>query len=1027
MIIENVSTLKIHKLTQDQYNRALENGNIDEDALYLTPDDMAYLGAYETIEHSGNTYETKKDSSSKLTEAKEYTDEQVAIAIEHANNLLSGQVLPNANHTHDDRYYIKENIDSMIDDINTTIIELEENQVSKDHNHDDKYDAIGAADVVSGVLSNHIDNKDNPHNVTASQVGAYNKEEIDGKHEDIRKFISELETKLNNFLDVDDETSDQLSEVIAIINENKDIVDEILDGKINTSDIVNNLTTSNEKRVLSASQGVAIKELIDNLSEVVSGKADKNHSHNYASSNEDGVALDSLALGGIQSSLYALKTDIPKGSLANKDIVTESDLDNALVEKVNAASDGNHSHLNKDVLDTITSDKVNAWNEAEANSKEYIDSVLSGKANISHTHDDRYYTETEIDSKISTLNTSISGKAASGHTHDDRYYTESEIDAKLENKSNTGHTHTIANVSGLQSALDNKETNGAAESALANAKSYTDTKIANLINGAPTTLDTLGEIATAMAENEDVVATLDAAIGKKANATHSHAISDVANLQTTLDKKVTTDTEQIITGLKTFNAPANISLTEQITTKLKTSNGGAIIFGKEGPNSGTMIRLDQTDGTARLRFRASDTAGAMVWEQPEQGAQLYVDLGKDGVDKHRVTFPSSAGTLALQSEIVNHSSNKGNPHGVTASQIGAYNKEEIDTKIDAINTSISGKASSTHEHDGRYYTETEVDGMISDLNTKISGKANSSHGNHVPTTQTASNKVFLRNDNTWATITPANIGAASSSHNHTVSNITDLTVTATELNYIDGVTSNVQAQLDSKAASSHGTHVTYSSTAPVMDGTASVGTASTVARSDHKHPTDTSRAAKSDFDSHVANTTAHITSTERSNWNSAKSHADSAHAPSNAQPNQNAFSNIAVSGQTTVTADTTTDTVTFVGSNISITTDATNDKVTFSVPDGSTGTKGVVQLTNSISSTSTTTAATPNSVKSAYDLANSAKGRADDAYALAESKASSSHGIHVPSCSTTNNGQFLTVVNGSPAWTTVTNLAEVKF
>ena len=36
--------------------------------------------------------------------------------------------------------------------------------------------------------------------------------------------------------------------------------------------------------------------------------------------------------------------------------------------------------------------------------------------------------------------------------------------------------------------------------------------------------------------------------------------------------------------------------------------------------------------------------------------------------------------------------------------------------------------------------------------------AAASHGNHVPTTQTASNKVFLRNDNTWQTVTPSNIG-----------------------------------------------------------------------------------------------------------------------------------------------------------------------------------------------------------------------------------------------------------------------------
>ena len=203
-------------------------------------------------------------------------------------------------------------------------------------------------------------------------------------------------------------------------------------------------------------------------------------------------------------------------------------------------------------------------------------------------------------------------------------------------------------------------------------------------------------------------------------------------------------------------------------------------------------------------------------------------------------------------------------------------------------------------------------------------------------------------------------GKANAVHTHAISDVT-----------------NLQSTLDGKAAKSHGTHVTYSTTAPVMDGTAAVGTASTVARSDHKHPTDTSRASKTEFDSHTANTTAHITATERTNWNAAKTHADSAHAPSDAQKNQNAFSNIAVSGQTTVAADTATDTVTFVGSNVSITTDATNDKVTFSVANGTTTAKGVVQLTDSVTSTSTTTAATPKNVKAAYDLANTAKTTAD--------------------------------------------------
>ena len=39
MNTENLSTLKIHKLTQTQYERELANGNIDETALYLTPDE----------------------------------------------------------------------------------------------------------------------------------------------------------------------------------------------------------------------------------------------------------------------------------------------------------------------------------------------------------------------------------------------------------------------------------------------------------------------------------------------------------------------------------------------------------------------------------------------------------------------------------------------------------------------------------------------------------------------------------------------------------------------------------------------------------------------------------------------------------------------------------------------------------------------------------------------------------------------------------------------------------------------------
>ena len=45
----------------------------------------------------------------------------------------------------------------------------------------------------------------------------------------------------------------------------------------------------------------------------------------------------------------------------------------------------------------------------------------------SHNHDDRYYTETEMNAKLN-------GKSNTGHTHDDRYYTESEVNSMMNGK-----------------------------------------------------------------------------------------------------------------------------------------------------------------------------------------------------------------------------------------------------------------------------------------------------------------------------------------------------------------------------------------------------------------------------------------------------------------------------------------------------------------------------------------------------------------------------------------------------------------
>lgn len=152
-----------------------------------------------------------------------------------------------------------------------------------------------------------------------------------------------------------------------------------------------------------------------------------------------------------------------------------------------------------------------------------------------------------------TIDTTI---ADDSHFHDGRYYTETEMDAKLLNKSNVDHTHTKNQISDFPSAMPptahthttsqisdfpesmppTAHTHEASDiiqddthrmvsdsnisswdGIYEQSTNYTDKAISDLIDGAPTTLDTLKEIATAIQENKDVVTALDSAIGSKAN------------------------------------------------------------------------------------------------------------------------------------------------------------------------------------------------------------------------------------------------------------------------------------------------------------------------------------------------------------------------------------------------------------------------------------------------------------------------------------------------------------------------------
>ena len=151
-------------------------------------------------------------------------------------------------------------MDDLLYDINEEL----PNKADSNHNHDSKYDSKGAANTALGTAIEYTDSKIFGLASTSSVNTSISNHNTDNEsHNDIRDLITELRNKLNNFLNVDDATTDQLSEVLTLIENNKGTLESLTTSKVNVSDIANNLTTNNASKVLSAAQGVAIKKLID--------------------------------------------------------------------------------------------------------------------------------------------------------------------------------------------------------------------------------------------------------------------------------------------------------------------------------------------------------------------------------------------------------------------------------------------------------------------------------------------------------------------------------------------------------------------------------------------------------------------------------------------------------------------------------------------------------------------------------------------------------------------------------------------
>lgn len=216
----------------------------------------------------------------------------------------------------DDLDTVVVNVKSEVDTLKETAATDDEVALAvSDHNgNEGAHPAIRSAitEVSNEVKNLNVDGK------IADALFSHNTNEE--AHNDIRILLQALTDQVNHFLDVDDTKKDQLSELLALIDENIEDIENIVANNVKYSDIINNLTTNLDNKALSAAQGVELKRLIE---EVRSQIATAIEAHNR----------DGNAHAGILEKIDTLEGDVEDLKKAKPNLegyVTTEQLESAL-------------------------------------------------------------------------------------------------------------------------------------------------------------------------------------------------------------------------------------------------------------------------------------------------------------------------------------------------------------------------------------------------------------------------------------------------------------------------------------------------------------------------------------------------------------------------------------------------------------------------------------------------------------------------------------------------------------------------
>lgn len=187
----------------------------------------------------------------------------------------------------------------------------------------------------------------------------------------------------------------------------------------------------------------------DHVHPVDTSRAASNHSHgslvNDGALNSDITSVNKVAVTDATNKLKTI-SKLPLDKVTHQDISGKANVNHSH-DSASSSANGFLSKEDKSKLDGIATEANKTVVDSSLSSSstnpvqnKIVTNALNGKANSSHTHSI---------SNITNLQSALDSKSETGHTHDDRYYTETEMNTKLNGKANSSHTHTASQISDL--------------------------------------------------------------------------------------------------------------------------------------------------------------------------------------------------------------------------------------------------------------------------------------------------------------------------------------------------------------------------------------------------------------------------------------------------------------------------------------------------------------------------------------------------------------------------------------------------